>query len=545
MTSVEGAGDETDRIVAEVDKAMRASERSRAFELANAAILRGQTHPTLFSARALWYEEHYRFEDALADFLRVRALFPREPRLLVSIGLCHLRLDHWREALGAFEAAIASAPNFPLAHFRRGQALARLDDFPGAVRAYERAVALKPDLPGPLAGLALMAVRERNAASVVDYAQRALAIDPRQPTALVALAMLDMANGDMTSTETKLRAALEAPRFGEDPSGNILVGILADAFDRQDQVGVAFAAYVALNAKRRQIHSARYESVRAVDRVARLTRYFEQAAPWKAEREAAPALGAAAGHVFLAGFMRSGTTLLEAVLAGRPEIVALDERNCFQEATQAFLNDEAGLERLAALSDEELSGLRNAYWKAVRENGANVAGKVFVDKLPFHSVNLPLIARLFPDAKILFALRDPRDVVLSCFRNRFEMTAHSFEFFLLDDCARYYAAVMHLAKLCREKLPLNILLHRYEDMIENFDKSVHAVCDFIGIEWNDSMRDFREGARAIDPGGVSAVQVRQGLYKSAVGQWRRYGDQLAPVLPILTPWIEFYGYASE
>jgi len=156
-----------------------------------------------------------------------------------------------------------------------------------------------------------------------------------------------------------------------------------------------------------------------------------------------------------------------------------------------------------------------------------------------------LIARLFPDAKVIFAVRDPRDVVLSCFRRRFDMGPYSFEFLRLDDCARFYASVMTLVERYRQTLPLMLLDYRYEDMIADFESSVRGACRFIGIGWRDSMRDFSASADAINRRSASALQVRRGLYGDAAGQWRRYREQLAPVFPILQPWVERFGYPPD
>jgi hypothetical protein len=243
--------------------------------------------------------------------------------------------------------------------------------------------------------------------------------------------------------------------------------------------------------------------------------------------------------------MRSGTTLLESVLASSPQIVAVDEFDFLSDAARYFLGSDDGLDRLAALPAEEIVRWREEYWRAVHAKVGPVAGKVFLDKLPFNSVKLPLIARLFPEARVLFAVRDPRDVVFSAFRNRFVVHTDSFEFLRLEDCARYYAAVMRLAELCFEKLPLKPFEIRYESLVENFDETVEAACRFIGIDWNESLRDFSHGVRSVNIGSVSAPQVRRGLYRGAAGQWRRYREQLQPVFPILQPWIEKLGYPAD
>ena len=104
-----------------------------------------------------------------------------------------------------------------------------------------------------------------------------------------------------------------------------------------------------------------------------------------------------------------------------------------------------GLRALLRADARELGVLRERYWREVREAGLEVAGKVFVDKHPLHSLKLPLIARLFPNAKILFAYRDPRDVVLSCFRRRFNMNPAMYQLLTLEGAAAFYDATMQLA----------------------------------------------------------------------------------------------------
>jgi hypothetical protein len=225
-------------------------------------------------------------------------------------------------------------------------------------------------------------------------------------------------------------------------------------------------------------------------------------------------------------------------------VAAWDERETLTEAVRDFMSSAAGLDRLAAAGETALDSYRADYWRRVADTGANVAGKVALDKLPLNTMKLPLIAKLFPDAKILFALRDPRDVVLSCFRQRFRMNASMYEFLTLEGSARFYDGVMHLADLCRAKLSLDLHTHRYEDLVEDFDRQTRAICDFIGLPWRAEMRDFAATLDTRSTATPSSAQVARGLYRDGVGQWRRYRDQLAPVLPILAPWAAEFGYAA-
>jgi hypothetical protein len=159
-------------------------------------------------------------------------------------------------------------------------------------------------------------------------------------------------------------------------------------------------------------------------------------------------------------------------------------------------------------------------------------------------MKLPLIARLFPDAKIIFALRDPRDVVLSCYRQRFQMNASMYELLTLEGAARFYDGVMRLGLICRERLPLAFHTHRYEDLVADFDGASEAVCRFIGVPWSAGMREFAATLGERASATPSAPQVARGLYSEGVGQWRRFEDDLEPIMSTLAPWITLFGYAE-
>jgi hypothetical protein len=279
-----------------------------------------------------------------------------------------------------------------------------------------------------------------------------------------------------------------------------------------------------------------------IARELRLADYFAAADPaqWHGT---APQSGRA--HVFLVGFPRSGTTLLEQVLAAHPDVTAMEERTCLVDSAIAFFGANADLGRLAALSDAELEPWRQAYWGRVAEAGDMPSSPVFVDKMPLNSVFLPLIAKLFPAAKIILALRDPRDVVLSCFRRRFAMNPGMYEFTTLATAAAYYVAVMRLIAVYRGKLALDVAETRHESLVTDFEGETRRLCDFLGLSWLPEMTSFagRAGARNIDT--PSSAQVARGLSDAGVAQWRRYEAELKLVLPVLAPFVRQFGYSES
>ena len=171
--------------------------------------------------------------------------------------------------------------------------------------------------------------------------------------------------------------------------------------------------------------------------------------------------------------------------------------------------------------------------------------RVFVDKMPLNSVSLCLIAKLFPNAKIIFALRDPRDVVLSCFRRRFGMTLQMSELLTLESAAGYYDAVMTLCAAYRERLALRLHELRYEQLVANFAEVCRSVCSFLDITYRNEMQNFVAAAQSRNIDTPSASQIVKGLYSRGVGQWRGYRSEMSPVMPVLAPWVERYGYPPD
>jgi hypothetical protein len=270
-----------------------------------------------------------------------------------------------------------------------------------------------------------------------------------------------------------------------------------------------------------------------------LTEHYREQPAWgRSPPQATPS--PAPTHVFLLGFPRSGTTLLEQVLAAHPDVVAMDEKEVLNSAISAFRQTVEGVASLRDATDADLAPHREIYWRDAERYGYPATGKVFIDKSPFNTSRLPLISRLFPDAKILFAVRDPRDVVLSCFRTPFRTVGVTYEFLRIEDAGKFYASYMQAAQVFREKLPLDLKEVRHEDFLDDLEGSARRVCDFIGIDLQPQMLDFARSERKVAT--PSAHQLRAGLNRTSVGQWRHYVEEMQPALGALAPWIERFGY---
>jgi tetratricopeptide (TPR) repeat protein len=533
----------------QIDAVLRNSGIFAAGPLAIRALEDGVEHPTLLNLAASVRFQEGRTAEAVALLKRARALAPRDANILNSLGLCLRGLGRTDDAMEAYDAAIRADPRLAPAHYNRASVLAVLNDITAAKAGYERAVALDRNYVAALGALAWLAAQNGDAAEARAYGARAAALDPGDIPARMALAFADLHDRDLDSSRSRLETLRHDPAVT--PTNRaIVLGLIGDLEDAASRPAEAFAAYQASSEQLQQLNAAIFEAPgreTALARARRLTRWFSAADPeaWREAPEARPRAADPKAHVFLVGFPRSGTTLLENVLAAHPDVVSLEEKDCLNPSIDSALGSDEGLERLASIPSGEAARQRDAYWAAVRGYGVEPRGKVFIDKMPLMSVNLPLVAKLFPKARILFARRDPRDVVLSCFRRRFNMNPAMYQLLTLEGAASFYDEVMRLSELYRALLPLPQHLIRYESLVEDFDSTARAACAFLELEWNEGLRDFAAKARTRGISTPSAAQVARGLNREGQGSWRRYHEQMAPVLPVLRPWVEAFGYEPD
>lgn len=326
-----------------------------------------------------------------------------------------------------------------------------------------------------------------------------------------------------------------------------LLFLLARVRDRQcDAVGAMRALQ---EAHALQAHAmARLEPALAAGEVEPLMRAARDLDPADFQAwPAYPAPAATESPIFIVGFPRSGTTLLEQMLDAHPALCSMDERAFLQDLIDhmAAAWNLRYPDDLAALSAAQCDELRALYWHLVDTTGRRVPGARLVDKNPLNLLRLPLIARLFPQAPIVLALRHPCDVLLSCYVQNFRSPAFALVCASLDSLARGYSNAMRFWLRHAQMLQPHVLTLRYEDLLDDFALQADRLATFLGLDDAAPMRRFDEHARAKRfISTPSYAQVVQPLNRKAVGRWHAYAPWFAPVLPRLQPWIETWGYAE-
>jgi len=171
-----------------------------------------------------------------------------------------------------------------------------------------------------------------------------------------------------------------------------------------------------------------------------------------------------------------------------------------------------------------------------------IGDRVHLDKNPTLTLVLPGLLRLFPEARLLIALRDPRDVVVSCFMQYLPLNANSVCFLTLERTAQRYANDLAAWRKFRGMIASPWLEVRYEDAVADLEKETRRALDFLGLPWEPSVLNYRDRLKQKAVGSPTYEAVSQPLYTRAIGRWRHYEKYLAPCLPILEPSVEAFGY---
>ena len=511
--------------------------------------------------------------DALAQAI---AIDPGDARYHNNLGKALLGLARPQEALEAFESAIARHPGFENALLGRGAALLALNRLPEAEEAFKAVLARHPDHADALTNLSALLIKQNRNAEAAAALGRGLERHPRDPRLLSNLANAQEKLNELDAAEMAARRALEiAPELTEpefslaridhrrgrlDQAKARLDALLTRPLRDEerldalfelgallDRLGEPAAAMSAFSRAKEQIRESSqalaYSGARFLDRVARNRAWFTQENVRAAAARTAPS--EAPGPVFFVGFPRSGTTLMERVLQAHPGVVTTEEASPLAPLRQQLCPGGDYPEGLADLTAGDLERASRLFWSSAERAVGPLDGRALVDKLPLNIVDLGLANMVFPQARVLIALRDPRDVCLSCFMQYFSLNDAMVNFLDLRQTAETYHAVMGLWLHYRDSLTLPICQYRYEDLIEDFDGTVHQVLDFIGVGWHEEVARYREKSlgRAINT--PSYRNVTGALYSRAVGRWRAYRQELAPVLEDLKPFASAFGYPED
>jgi tetratricopeptide (TPR) repeat protein len=480
--------------------------------------------------------------EAIACFRRAIELKPDYADPHNNLGIALSELEEPEEAAAFFEKATRLKPNFAEAHNNLGNALAQVGKTEEAINSYKRAAELNPSFSDAHGNLAYLFESTNQIENAEKCAGMALELDPHAPTANLVTAKCERRNGNF---EGALRRLEEIDAKAENSIVRAeLLWEKGRLYDRLGSVDQAFECFSEANTVTSQTWLARQINPDSmVEKVSRLRSWFLNIPIEK--WDLSPRMPRDDYPVFLVGFPRSGTTLLQQILRTHRNLVTLEEKPLVDSMICHF--DKHRLrypEDISGIDSTVVEDLRNAYFSKASEYIHRQHNALLIDKMPLNMVHVALIHEVFPGARIILALRHPCDVCLSCFMQNFRLNEATIHFLDLNNTANLYNLVMELWSVYVARLPLNLYVIKYEDLINDFDKETRRLFAFLELSWDKSVRDFASRAKSQDVRSLtpSYDQVSEPIYGRSIDRWKRYARHIEPIVDIIKTHVKAFGY---
>lgn len=496
---------------------------------------------------------------------------PKDAALHANLGVACRQLGRWREAALHLETALGLAPSVE-ARVNLAGLLVDLDQIDRALETLRDGLRTAPLSALLYRRLAVAGRADGDAALAVGAARRAVLLEPADPSAAATVAELADNRADLDGASQWVRRTRTL-----DPGSLAAAQLAVRGARRRRNAEAALneaEAWLARETEPTRRFPVLFEQAQALEGLGRARDAFASFAEANAAQQAAAPPGLDRGHafrqidalaslyrarrppvpepvaddgpvpLFLVGFPRSGTTLLDQVLDAHPDIAVVEERPLVAGLVARFsASGRPYPEVLAALGNDERREMRAWYRARMERFLPTRPVRYAVDKMPLNLVHAGLIRSVFPEARFLLALRHPCDVVLSCFMQSFQLNSWMAAFGTLDEAARLYRATLGVWECYVEAFDPPRVTVRYEDLVDNLPREAARILEFLGLPWHDAVTRFHEHARGR---GVlatpSAAQVTQPIYRTALARWRRYDFVMKPIAEALAGEIRRYGY---
>ena len=476
-----------------------------------------------------------RYADAASAFEQALVLKPDFLAARTHLANCRFELQQFREAEDLYRQTLASEPGNVVACYNLGQVFYLTQRIDNAVDYFGRATEAAPTVAEFRASLATMLEANNQLDAAEKSARTALTQDPRNTSASIALARVLNRRGQAADALDALEVAdLKAslPRseiayWAERGQALEKLGRFSDAFD----------AYAKSQARLAETRGSDSDAASARRRMARERKIVthRRVADWTV-----PGAPARPAPIFIVGFPRSGTTLLEQMLGCHPSVAACGELQTVleQPASDDFLSALPGMDEHARLAT--LLALRDEYLSVLHQGpGLDGSARYATDKLPLNIMRIGLIRLLFPEARIIHVLRHPLDAVLSAYFTPF-LFGNTWSMRLSDSAQMFRSTWEHVEAM--KTLPgLRFSRVRYEDIVTAPETALRQVLEFLGLRWDTACLDFHKSTRVART--ASYAQVARPVYQTSRKRYRNFLDRLDEnVLAIMRPVVEAAGY---
>ena len=496
--------------------ALRALERSdEAIECYRKALAINPNYAQAYNNLGNVYRDTGRTDEALHCFQKALAINPTYVESYNNMGNAYRDCHRHGEALRCYQKALALQPEYAEAYVNLGWEYLSFGDAPKAVASIKKALELRPDYAEAHSDLGAVLRQLGRHEEAIQSCRRALELMPNFGEAYRTLCNLKKHREE----DDEVRSMVALYESTAIPAGqriHLCFG-LGKVYDDLGEHRKAFDFYHEGNRLKRATYTYDLEDERRS--FARLRKVFSKEFFEDGEdsgfQDRTP--------IFIVGMPRSGTTLVEQILASHPDVFGAGELYDLQLVAKA-LGRGGFPESLYGLESEELSKAGEVYLARIRRYSAQA--KRITDKMPQNFQYLGLIRRILPHAKVIHIMRNPLDTCLSIYKNFF--TGHHGYAYDLEELGGYHLLYQELMEHWRSVLPRGWMYEvRYEDIVTNQEEETRRLLEYCGLEWDDACLAFHRKERRVAT--ASAAQVRQPIYKSSVGLWEKYREGLEPL----------------
>lgn len=462
-----------------------------------------------------------RLADATAAYRRALAIEPDDAPSLNNLGFVLSEMGEYAAAETALQNAVTIEDDYAEAHNNLGAVLTELGRLDEATAAIGRALALRPDFAAAHNNLG-MALRDNGKIDeAVAAFRRAIAAEPDRAEAygnLYGLKTVAATEPDITA----MGALLARPSV-TDRDAIVLGFALASAHESRGDHDAAFGFLDRANRLKRA--SIEYDGDARESMIRRITAVFDRDLVARRVGQGCPS----PAPIFVIGMPRSGTSLVEQILASHSQVSGGGELRVLPSLVDDL--DRRTRTRypdfVAGLAAQEFRRLGESYVAGAARRAT--PGLRFTDKLPDNFLHVGLIHLILPSATIVHCVRDPVDTCVSCYKVNFA-TGMGFAYDL-GELGRYYRLYDALMEHWRAILPGRSVDVSYETLVSSPEAEIRKLLEFCQLGWEDGCLGFHQTARAVRT--ASAAQVRQPIYTSSVGRWKPYERHLTPLLEAL------------
>ncbi|MFL2815199.1 MAG: tetratricopeptide repeat-containing sulfotransferase family protein [Candidatus Puniceispirillales bacterium] len=523
---------------------------------------------------ALSLKEEMKVDDAINYLNKAIEFKPNYSEAFYNLGNTLTVKGDFRKAINAFKKAIELKPDYFDALNNLGATYNLYKDYSNALKSISKALKIRPNIADAYNNLGTAELNLENESEAIKSYNKAIKIDPKFVLAYSNLCGLYERSNQLEKLKETLNKAENQGLSGNEEikfrrgqlnsrnkdyknstlyleevddtkiSNKMKIDkyeLLGKDYDKIKHYKKAFNCFKKSNSLvSLSVESQLYNPKNYQNEVSQLIISYSKIKKLEWENKIENKI---ISPVFLVGFPRSGTTLLDNILSSHPNISTLEEKPMIAMVKKS-LNKLASYENLKKLNLHDLQNLQKIYLDELTKYlpNENLVGKVFIDKLPLSIIDISLILRIFPKAKFILAIRHPLDCILSCFMQTFNLNDAMANFLNLKNTAELYNKSMKLFDIYESIFKLDFHLIKYENLIFSLKDETTKLLNFLDLNWEKEVDNYRSNALDKKINTPSYNQVTEKIYTRASGRWKNYKNEMHDIMPIMQFWIEKWGY---